>query len=71
MSTHRPLLKAPGAGGGGGGCLGPCPAPADPPGRPHQKTFPPAKNEIYQRGRFSVHKLFFWPLTHPPILLKQ
>ena len=29
--------------GGGGGCLGPWPAPANPPTHPHQKNFPPAK----------------------------
>ena len=32
--------------GRGGGCFGPWPAPADPPTHPHQKHFPPAKNEM-------------------------
>ena len=40
------------------------------PTHPHQKTFPQAKNEIYQRGRkfqadFRYTK-FLWSLTPPP-----
>ena len=49
ITSYR--LKTPPGGGGGRGCLGPWPAPADRPTRTHQKNFPPAKNEIYQRGR--------------------
>ena len=45
----------PGPGGGGGGCVGPWPAPAGPPTNPHQKIFPPARNEIYQRGPTTDH----------------
>ena len=37
--------------GGGGGRLGPRPAPRPNPPPQHQKSFPPAKNELYQKGR--------------------
>ena len=47
----RPLLQDPQVRGGGGCCLGPWRAPADKPNPQHQKSFPPAKNELYQRGR--------------------
>ena len=55
---------------GGGGVFG---ALASPPTHPHQKKFPQAKNEIYQRGRkfevnFRYTNLFLAsdPPTHPP-----
>ena len=36
---------------GPGGLFGALASPGRPPHPPHQKIFPPAKNEIYQRGR--------------------
>ena len=47
---NRPSLSDPPR-GGRGDCLGPWPAPANPPTHPHQKNFPQAKTEIHQRGR--------------------
>ena len=43
-------LAGGGGGGGGGGHLESCQTPADQPAHPHQKTFPPGKNQIYRRG---------------------
>ena len=56
-----------GGGGGGGRCLWPWQAPNP---HPHQKNFPRAKKDIYQRDRIFEadfkYANFFWPLTHPP-----
>ena len=45
-----PLANTPPPPEGRGGCLGPWPAPADRPTRPHQKNCPKPKNKISQRG---------------------
>ena len=46
VGVSRPLLSDT----GGGGSNWPPGILADPPTHPHQKIFPPEKNEIYQRG---------------------
>ena len=67
--TCSPPIVVVTLGGGGGGW----PAPADRPAHPHQKSCPPANNEIYQRGwKFEAHfrhTNFFLasdPSTYPP-----
>ena len=74
LITDRLLPKDPPP--GGGDCLGPWPAPADPPSPPNQENCPQAKEKKLTKGARNLRisgnlrilgtQTFFWPLPPPP-----